>query len=101
MGRRRGAVEIKVTLDGAEVRVVGLGDPGKEWLGTLQGDSLIFGGDRTEGVGATPGTLGLTIATFDLRIDRSVEPWTLTGTEAWTHTQCQNGSSSVSGTRTG
>ena len=64
-------VEIVVTEAGSEVRVVGLGDGNEAWPGTLEGDSLIFGGDRTEGVGATLGTLGLTTATFDLRIDRS------------------------------
>ena len=92
-------VEIVVTQDGANVRVVGLGDGIEAWRGTLEGDSLIFGGDRVEGVGATLGTLGVTTATFNLRIDRSVEPWTLKGTEEWMHTQCENGSSSVSGTK--
>ncbi len=74
------------------MRVEGLGDPGEEWLGTIEGDSLTFGGDRLEGA-------GVTTAYFYLHIDRSTEPWTLTGEERWEHTNCRVGSSSVSGTK--
>ena len=84
--------DIGIDQDSTDVRVEGLGDPREEWLGTIEGDTLRFDGDRLEGV-------GVTTAYFELLIDRTTEPWTLMGTERWEHTNCRVGSSSVSGTK--
>ena len=87
-------VVIVITQDGTQLLVGGIGDPGEQWLGTIDGNSVRFGGDRAEG-------LGVTTATFDLLLETTTDPWTMAGTEVWTHTNCQNGSSSVRATRIG
>ena len=70
----------------------GWATPGDQRVRIIQGDILRFGGDRQE-------RQGVTTTIFGPPIDRATEPWTLLGTEAWTHTDWQNGSASVSGTK--
>ena len=50
-------VTLAIEQEGTTLRVRGLGDPGEQWAGTIDGEEIRFGGDRLEGVGTTTVTL--------------------------------------------
>ena len=76
---------VVIEQDGSELLVGGIGDPGEQWLGAIDGNSVSFGGDRAEGN-------GVTTATFNLLLDTTTDPWTMTGTETWRHLGWKPGS---------
>jgi len=68
--------EATITESGGSIGVVGLGDPGETWKGTLNGNRVEFSGDRTDG---GPGEI--TEANFSLTV--AADGKTMTGSESW------------------
>lgn len=81
--------------DGSKLDVVGMGNPGARWEGSVVGSNMEFHGDRLEVVGTTT-------VRIEFRIDASTDPWTLfDGKEIWSHTNCSGGTSLVDAKRLG
>ena len=87
-GRYRADYQRTLTIqrNGNQLLVTGVGDPGEQWIGSVDGTTVKFAGDRAEGVGVT--TASLTFV-----VDTTTDPWTTAGSETWTHTNCSGGSS--------
>lgn len=84
---------VEIVQDGSVLDVVGMGNPGAQWNGSVAGSDVEFHGDRAEG-------LGTTHVRIEFHIDMTADPWTLfDGKEIWTHTVCSGGSSLVDATR--
>ena len=87
---------VTITQTGAALKVTGIGDPGEVWVGSIDADTVTFGGDREE-------DKGITVATFTMTVDAT--GLKMGGSEDWSWTDgsssCPNGISDVEAVKTG